>query len=215
LPVTAEEFDRGVQFWRSRPKWSQQFHNEFYAEMAAQNPNGDFTMQWWHRFLPHLQRWIATRGVSHAELTRNAYAALPALAEAWEQSVAPCLEHDITGVTWAQVAEFPAAVKPIKGVASPVFTSKFCHFLAPSLFPVIDNAAMGGATSYRQYFEQVQQEWATTPSDLHSQLRNGLAGLITPPLTLNYPMVNKVVEICIIGRAHGDTRAAPSPVSPR
>lgn len=60
VSLTVDEFNRGIQFWRSRPRWSQQFHNEFYAELATQNPNGNFTPQWWQGFLPRLQRWVAT-----------------------------------------------------------------------------------------------------------------------------------------------------------
>jgi hypothetical protein len=64
------------------------------------------------------------------------------LSLAWETHCAPFRELDITGVTWAQVGGFAnlvGEIKPMKGLASPVFTSKFCHFLLPKVFPVVDN----------------------------------------------------------------------------
>jgi hypothetical protein len=54
-------------------------------------------------------------------------------------SCAPFLDQDITAVSWDDVKAFPDEVARIKQVRSPVFTSKFCHFLLPRVYPVIDN----------------------------------------------------------------------------
>lgn len=67
------------------------------------------------------------------------------------------LASDIAQVQWAQVAAFVKIVSEIKNVASPVFTSKFCHFLAPRIFPFIDNATMGNPFfSYEAYYQTAQ-----------------------------------------------------------
>ncbi len=202
MALSIAELERGVKYWRRRPKWNQDFHNEFYRQLSEENPQGNFTAQWWQTFLPRLQRWVATRGKTHAELTANAEAAFPDLARAWQTSVSPYFHLDIAKVTWAEVAAFPTAVAPIKGVQSPVFTSKFCHFLAPSLFPVVDNAAMGGAPSYQRYFQRVQAEWSSTPLDVQHEIRIALTRLVESPLAPGYPVVNKGVELCLIGRRH-------------
>jgi hypothetical protein len=69
-------------------------------------------------------------------------------------------ELDITGVTWAQAsgyADLVGEIKPMKGLPSPVFTSKFCHFLLPKVFPVVDSEGSGNRwPRYQQYFNQVQ-----------------------------------------------------------
>lgn len=48
---------------------------------------------------------------------------------------------------------------------SPVFTSKFCHFLVPRVFPVVDNEAMKNTHTYEGYFRYVQDQWALTAPD--------------------------------------------------
>ena len=42
-----------------------------------------------------------------------------------------------------RVNPFINVIHEIKNVNSPVFTSKFCHFISPKRFPVIDRKAMG------------------------------------------------------------------------
>jgi hypothetical protein len=87
------------------------------------------------------------------------------LSAAWRAACAPFLERDISTVTWSEVEAFPdemAKINPTR-VPSPVFTSKFCHFLLPRVFPVVDNAAIGGRwQTYGDYFKFVQDEWNTT-----------------------------------------------------
>jgi hypothetical protein len=47
--------------------------------------------------------------------------------------------------------EIAAEIKPMRSGTSAVFTSKFCDFLLPKIFPVIDNAALGGSRAYKTY----------------------------------------------------------------
>lgn len=114
-------------------------------------------------------------------------------------------------VGWAQVEQFPALVGSFKRTAarrepvhSPVFTAKFCHFLLPAVFPVVDRAAMGlpFGTSYQAHFEGVQREWAETPADTRQELYAALTLAIDAPLVPGYPRTNKVAELCLIGRRH-------------
>lgn len=206
MALTIQEFENGVAYWKDQTTWPDDFHNRFYARLAAESPNGQFTAAWWMPFLKHLTAWRANRPVSGATLTANALPALPALTAAWEQCCAPYLDLDIADVTWAQVSGFPAAVGPIKPGGSPVFTSKFCHFLAPQIFPVIDNEAMGiPFRTYEAYFEAVRAEWAATTVTVQRDLQGALTSLISPPLAPNYGLTNKLVELSLIGRRHGQT----------
>jgi hypothetical protein len=199
-PLTMAEFTTGVTIWQTK-NWPADFHNGFYKKMATANPNGVFNGAWWPSFLQELKRWRATRRVSNALITANATAQWPALSAAWTANVAPFSNLDISGVTWNQVGPFFSVVSPIKPVKSPVFASKFCHFLAPGLYPVVDWTVIGhrwATKPYRQYFEHFQQEWAATAPATQTLLRTQL-GLLIPAALPNYPWTIKIVELCIIG----------------
>jgi hypothetical protein len=200
------ELADGLAFRRGR-RWDSDVGNAAYEEWARQNPNGNFTLAWWQRYqLPRLSRWRAIRPYGHADLTPRFIAGATALSAAWDVACAPYLGRDITSVTWQQVMAFHdevAKIKPTKA-PSPVFTSKFCHFLLPSVFPVVDREAVGGGwPTYRDYFNYVQYEWNTT--DVST--RNSLIAALTEAtgstrLYSGYPVVARVVELRLIGRSH-------------
>jgi len=202
------ELADGIRFWRSRRAWPADFHNSDYELWDGVNPHGQFSLEWWGPFLKRLQAWIATRPVRGSELTARFEGAIPALTEAWQKACAPHLGADITAVSWEQVAPFPQVVAQVKPTLrpSPVFTSKFCHFLLPPVFPVVDNEGLGNAwPTYERYFRFVQQVWAATPTDARTELAAELGRQIEAtgaPVFGGFPMVNKVVELRLIGRRH-------------
>ena len=157
-----QELADGVEFWHGR-RWPADFHNSEYVSWAKQNPGGDFTLDWWHQFLPILRAWKATRPFSSADVTPRVTKRAAALSSAWQAACLPWLEEDISTVTWDQVKAFPnevAKIKPTKA-ASPVFTSKFCRVLLPRVFPVVDTEGLGNRwPTYEAYFGVVQDEWA-------------------------------------------------------
>jgi hypothetical protein len=202
MPLTMQELENGIAYWRNGTKWPADFHNAFYGELADQDPHGNFDLAWWQTFSRHLSAWRANRPLSGRELTANAEREFEALTQTWERCCAPHAGRDITGVRWDQVADWVEVVAAIKPVRSPVFLSKFSHFLLPQVYPVVDRAVMGmpfGAT-YRAHFQGVQKEWATTPADTQQELQAQLLSRIGAPLAPTYPVINKVVEICLIGR---------------
>lgn len=91
-------------------------------------------------------------------------------------------------------------------VGSAVSTSKFCHFLLPRVFPVIDNAALGASGKiYEAYFRRVQDEWAETDAAARDALIAELTQAIETrgrALSPGFPLVNKIVELRLIGRHH-------------
>lgn len=137
-------------------------------------------------------------------LTGNAERAFPALRETWQRCCAPHVDGDITGVGWGEVADWIEVVAAIRGVQSPVFRAKFSHFLLPQVFPVVDRAVMRlpFGPSYRAHFQGVQEAWETTAASTQDELRAALRARIGAPLVPTYPVVNKIVEICLIGRRH-------------
>jgi hypothetical protein len=179
-----------------------------------------FTLDWWKPFLARLNRWKATRGWDDGTVLTSRFIACTAqLAAAWIEACEPFLDDEITSVTWEQVSAFPTLVATIEPTRSnsPVFASKFCHFLLPRVFPVVDNEGLGNRWStYEKYFRYVQGEWATTePAD-----RTALITMLTgrteatgASVFSGYPFVNKVVELRLIGRQHPGTssQTASSP----
>jgi hypothetical protein len=196
----------GVEFWRKHA-WPADFHNADYQQWARQDPHGNFTLSWWYSLqLPRLQEWIATRGATHADLTARFTEHAATLSAAWEEACVPHLEQDISTVTWAEVKVFPtevALIKPTK-TSSPVFASKFCHFLLPRIFPVVDNEGLGNRwRTYEDYFKHIQDEWRSTTPATRTDLIAELTRLIEAEgeqVFTGFPMVNKIVELRLIGR---------------
>jgi hypothetical protein len=117
--------------------------------------------------------------------------------------VAPYLGGDIAVVVWADVEPFANLVAEIKPLSSPspVFTSKFCHFLAPRLFPVVDNEAMHNRfRTYEECFATYQAEWLGTNAAMQGQLEEVLTREIGAPLCDGYPLKCKLIELCLTGR---------------
>ena len=208
-----DELADGLVFWDSRRGWGKDLGNADYEAWAKENPHGTFTLEWWKPFLKRLNRWKATRGWDDGTvLTSRFEACMAELSTAWTEACEPFLGDDITSVTWEQVSAFPNLVATIKPTRShsPVFASKFCHFLLPRIFPVVDNEGLGNRWStYQKYFHCVQDEWAATePAD-----RTALVATLTERIEATgatvfprYPFVNKVVELRLIGRQNPGTR---------
>lgn len=138
------------------------------------------------------------------------------MARIWSEAIAPRLEGDIEGVEWDQVADFPTLVAEIKAVPSPVFCSKFCHFLAPRIFPVIDNAAMGTPfPTYKAYFTTGRRAWLSTPTTTREALVARLTKEVRAGdrrLFAGFPMKCKLIELCLIGKhqlAHNSVESTP------
>jgi hypothetical protein len=127
---------------------------------------------------------------------------------AWAEACEPYLGDDITSVTWEQVSAFPTLVATIKPTRShsPVFASKFCHFLLPRVFPVVDNEGLGNRwPTYDRYFRHVQDEWIATGPAVRTAMIRTLTRRIEATgasVFLGYPFVNKVMELRLIGRQH-------------
>ncbi|MGI5152339.1 hypothetical protein ACQEVC_39205 [Plantactinospora sp. CA-294935] len=218
-PIDGGEFAAGVRWWQTRTRWPNDFHNRTYVELANQNPDGEFLDDWWPAFLRRLTIWRAVRPFSKAAVTALLVSNRDDLAGAWDQACAPARDMDITGVCWEQVRAFPevaARLKPTKS-GSPVFPSKFCHFLLPRIFPVFDNAAVGASRSrgargrsapltYEGYFNLIKDTWAATPAELRAELVAELTRLVEDerrgPLCVGLSMATKITELALIGRRH-------------
>lgn len=175
-------------------------------------PHGNFDDSWWAGFLPELHCWRATRSRSGDFLTARARVRFAGMSQAWAAVVEPNLGSDIEGLQWADVSAFPAIVAEIKDVDSPVFAFKFCHFVAPRVFPLVDNAAMGNEYfTYADCFRAYKREWMTTTAKgVREELVVRLADLVGPAPAPDYPFKNKPVELCLIGRHQGGPAPRPN-----
>jgi hypothetical protein len=207
-PIKMREFDIGVQWWRTETKWPRDFHNADYQVLADRNPNGAFLDDWWFGFLKLLNGWKALRPYSGADVTELLKANRHELSAAWRHVCSPVRDKDITGVTWEQVRAFPDVVGRLKPTRSPspVFMSKFCHFLLPTIFPVVDNKAVNGSGNYEAYFNLIKGTWETTAVDVRRGLIAQLTRLIEEDgrgtVCAGFPFATKITELALIGRKH-------------
>lgn len=199
MALTIEQLEKGIEYWHLT-RWPKDFHNSFYEEMASKNPNGNFTVDWWDDFSKELRKWRATRPVNRQILKSRANDRFCKLKHSWNESIARHIEGDISTVNWDDISFFPETAIEIKGVKSPVFVSKFCHFLAPQIFPVIDNTAMGNKFStYKQYYQSAQNEWRETKKTVQRKMISILQKEAGSPLFAAYPVKTKLIELCLIG----------------
>lgn len=207
------EFDDGVAYWATRPQWPSDLHNAFYRDQHAITDD-TFSPVWWARTRRKLHDWRATRGASYADLDGRLQQHHADLVTIWQTVIRPRLAGDITTVTWKEVRALPdlaALIKPTRG-NSGVFPSKLSHFIAPRLFPVLDRTALpGGQHDYRSYFNLVKDTWENTSPADQEALRMGLTTLVQArsggSMFNGYPIVNKIVELRLIGRHHSTVPA--------
>jgi hypothetical protein len=200
MPFHRNELNQGIEYWR-HTNWPQDFHNGFYQHIAEIRAQGLFNQQWWDAFLPILRQWRATRPRSSEYLTERAQNRFAALNYFWNQNIVPVVGQDIEMIEWLHIAPFVLLVAEIKNVQSPVFSSKLCHFLAPQIFPVVDNAAMGNPfCSYEEYFNAGRQEWHETDDDIKEELMDIITNEIGLDMLPDYPEKCKIIELCFIGR---------------
>ena len=203
------ELADGLAFWNSRRAWGPDLGNADYEAWVNENPHGAFTLDWWKPFLGRLNRWKATRGRDSGEVLTSRFMSCAAdLGRVWTDTCEPFLDVDITAVTWDQVSAFPTLVATIKPTRSnsPVFASKFCHFLLPRVFPVVDNEGLGNRwLTYEKYFRHVQHEWAITDDADTSAMIMAITDRVErtgASVFSGYPYVTKLVELRLIGRQH-------------
>ena len=117
---------------------------------------------------------------------------------------------------WEHVAGLYEVAASIKGLSTPVFGSKLCHFILPDVFPVIDWDFIGvSADDYRGYWEFCKTEWTSC------QDRKSLVAVLSPCIESKYqhyfPWSTKITELCIAGSKRSNSgrpqRSKSQPVS--
>ena len=209
--LTIDEFNRGINFWNTKPRWPNDLHNAFYISLQnalhnnweIENP---FNEELIRIIINPLQTWVAIRPKPQNYIIDNYLKSIDILNKIWREDIAPVSKGDITTIEYRSVKRFIETVKNIKGVNSYVFPSKFSHFLIPKIFPVYDNTALAGIkNNYEEYYEMFRSEWYETDGDVKNQLITAIENKIKSTggdVLNNYPYQTKAVEICLIGRQH-------------
>lgn len=209
MSLSIEELTKGINYWHTTKSQGNSqspadFHNGYYQKaLAGIRINAAFDLEWWNRFYPILHSWKATRPASRLLLTTRAQQRFEQLGRAWSNAIAPRLQDDLETVEWGHVSAFASLVTEIKPLKnpSPVFTSKFCHLLAPHIFPIVDRDAVGDPSPwYETYFTKVREEWLSTDALTQAELTKALTDAIGAPVFAGFPMKCKVIEVCLIDR---------------
>ena len=210
MPFTLDQLQAGIDYWQET-NWPKDFHNQFYIELNEHNQQGLFTDIWWSGILDRLIRWKAIRPRPAAFIAQRYFERQEMLIDLWKpvSNLPPDIlisernnHNDIIDI----IAPIANRVREIKDVRSPVFTSKFLHFIYPQIFPVIDRRAMGlPCEDYIEYWKSVRNEWQKTPEVVRHNLIDCLRTQIGNNVFENYPFYTKIAELCITGanKGHG------------
>jgi hypothetical protein len=205
VSLTLKELRAGFDTWRDFG-WPDDLHNAFYLDELprVQPQDGVFDDGWWGEMWPLLWDWKAARaGGGRLVMGNQAHMQFGRLHEFWMSLGSRRSALDLSQVKWDRVEQLPAIAAEIKRLKhpSPVFPSKFSHFLIPKVFPVIDRAAMGlPYRDYSRYFAAAQSEWASTDERTRTDLRTALRERVGAELCEDYPVTCKLVEISMMGR---------------
>ena len=106
-------------------------------------------------------------------------------------------DRDLSTATWEHLSGLFDTAVSIKGVTSPVFASKLCHFIFPNAFPVADRAAFGVAGNREGCWACWKDLWLECRA--RQELTEILRSVIGEPVTPGYPWATKITELCLVG----------------
>jgi hypothetical protein len=196
----------GIDFWISTKKhWPDDFHNRVYWNLKRWLEEG-INQNWWRKIVVLLQSWQANRPYSRDRIFENG---LPYLDALKDQFIALKGEHggypSLGAVQLDEIRPLFDTAVQIKRTKkkSPVFPSKLCHFLFPTVFFIADREAIRIVdTDYFDYWEESKREWydASSKEQLVLVLRNQIEKSSKFELLFeDYPFPIKVTELCRIG----------------
>jgi hypothetical protein len=187
-PVTLENLRRGIeqlyarhnqQGKPSKGRWD--FQNAFYLELDERR-RGGLDTRFWDYLVDELSKWKAIRGRAEhtkqgirdrglkqlSELQRCFYSLVPE-----GRKSLPALES----VEWADVSPLFELAHQIKNVPNPMFASKLCHFLIPSIYFVIDGTLV--KRGWKEWIERLKAASAAPqdrqPSAARAELKSAQA----------------------------------------
>ncbi len=174
------------------------FHNGLYLALATYRKNG-ILPTYWQELVDILWDWQAIRGVrgiTKEYIFEEGKKRMDKLIKYYQKIyISSNKQYSLENVKWNDVVDLFTTSQDIKGVASPVFASKFCHFLLPHLYPIIDNTLVKGTwNTYHQYWEACKKGWleCREKETLIKILKDEIPGDVCP----EFPWCTKIVELC-------------------
>lgn len=196
--VNLENLRAGIQRFHEQKNFPEDFHNSLYATLLEKK-KADIDENYWDYLLDVLAQWRALRPFSKQFIRTKSQAYLSEIQRNYSRILSEQgNEPQITACEWEQIKGLFDAAYKIKGNDSPVFASKLCHFLFPSLFPVADRALINiQRSTYQVYWTNSKLGWISCPgkNQLQKELRENIHGAIIP----SYPWITKITELCYIG----------------
>jgi len=204
--LTINNLQRGIQIWLAQTTWPTDLHNGFYQQLHLRRQTG-LDEAWWSHTVGNLWRWKAIRPLKKGAVLASGLSSLPVLQSEYSRikGLVGRQIPSLTNLSWTDVSALYATASAIKGVKSPVFGSKLCHFIIPDAFPVIDSnvkrkAKKAIGTSplrYDSFWQFCQSQWTNCPS--RAQLISTMQRQIGPSPFADYPYAAKITELCITG----------------
>lgn len=199
--INENNLRKGISIYKKRRNWPNDFHNKFYFETScklndylADNSVNEF----WEYIVDNLSLWKALRGKKGFQ-KRELLNRLVKDNDTLRTYIKKFRNYNksFENYKWNDFQKFFEFAKTLKGVNSPVFASKFCHFLFPHLFIVIDNALIGINYDYEKY-------WKSSKNNLikcnNIQPLQKILNLEIPNRPFqHYPYATKIVELCNFG----------------
>ncbi|MES2464994.1 MAG: hypothetical protein V4671_30885 [Armatimonadota bacterium] len=215
--MNIEQLEAGIQYWKNHTRWPRDFHQGLYQRLSQKREAG-VELFFDRDMIRLLRQWQATRGkgVTNAFIEDRGAELWPLVLLLYDSLLA--MEDDqgnkvqgFGAVSWEQVSPLFYQVAKIKGVKSPVFASKLCHFLLPSFYLPCDQKVLGiSRYTYEQYWKQCQKEWqeCMDKDPLIARLQEELPDLEDMGYSCYrcYPWATKLTELCRIGQEHGQAR---------
>jgi hypothetical protein len=188
-----------MEEWISRPGWPADFHAPLYR-ILAELKSGGLSPECWRHIVDHLASWRATRPLTKAAIVQRGTPVLGKLAQEAEAIINASRPQppNLDTCKWEQVAGLYEVASWIKGLSTPVFGSKLCHFILPDAFPVIDWDFIGvSVAGYQPYWELCKREWISCQN--RQSLVAVLSARIQPRDAPFFPWSTKITELCIAG----------------
>jgi hypothetical protein len=200
--ATRDTLRAGIDVWMSKPDWPRDFHNSLYRELAVVRGKG--ILAFWNLAVEELSAWRAIRPKTKEFIDGRGRERMDKMAAANTAILAAHAgtEPGLSQAVWSELIELYRIAVEIKGVDSPVFASKLCHFLMPSAFVVIDGEVVGWTAGnpvgvYRDYWTRCQDGWHVCRE--RDALKKQLAAAMTGDAAPSYPWSVKIMELCHVG----------------
>ena len=202
-PVTLEQLRQGIarvlKYQAKKGKVPWDFHNSLYARHEEYRRRG-LDHEFWDVLVDDLWSWHAIRGrTKHtkAGIREEGLQRFSMLKECFTRLIGNSGVElpSIDSVRWDDAKPLFDVARKIKDATSPMFASKLCHFLVPSIYFITDGTLVKrGWKDYPTYWKDCRSAWLCRHDDqaLQDELKKEIA--VAP--CDSFPWATKITELC-------------------